>query len=44
MLKKYSAEKLVYLDESGVNTHMTKIYGRAMLVRCLFDFSTFNFC
>ena len=26
----YSPEKLVYLDESGVNTDMTRIYGRAM--------------
>ncbi len=25
-----SPEKLVYLDESGVNTNMTRIYGRAM--------------
>lgn len=26
----YSSETLVYLDESGVNTNMTRIYGRAM--------------
>lgn len=26
----YSPEKLVYLDESGVNTDMTRLYGRAI--------------
>ena len=26
----YSPEKLVFLDESGVNTNMTRIYGRAI--------------
>lgn len=29
-MTKYPVEKLVYLDESGVNTDMTRIYGRAM--------------
>ena len=29
-ISKYSPEKLVYLDESGVNTNMTRIYGRAI--------------
>lgn len=29
-ISKYSPEKLVYLDESGVNTDMTRIYGRAV--------------
>ena len=26
----YDKEKLVFLDESGVNTNMTRIYGRAL--------------
>lgn len=29
-VSEYSSEKLVYLDESGVNTDMTRIYGRAV--------------
>lgn len=29
-ITQYPPEKLVYLDESGVNTDMTRIYGRAM--------------
>lgn len=29
-ISEYSPEKLVYLDESGVNTDMTRIYGRAV--------------
>ena len=29
-MTKYPVEKLVYLDESDVNTDMTRIYGRAM--------------
>lgn len=30
IITKYPPEKLVYLDESGVNTDMTRIYGRAI--------------
>ena len=29
-LPNYAKEKLVFLDESGVNTNMTRIYGRSM--------------
>ena len=29
-ITEYPPEKLVYLDESEVNTDMTRIYGRAM--------------
>ncbi len=29
-ISEYSPEKFVYLDESGVNTDMTRIYGRAV--------------
>lgn len=29
-LSNYDIEKLVFLDESGVNTNMTRIYGRAL--------------
>lgn len=29
-LPNYDVEKLVFLDESGVNTNMTRIYGRAL--------------
>ena len=29
-LPNYTKEKLVFLDESGVNTNMTRIYGRAL--------------
>ena len=29
-INNYDKEKLVFLDESGVNTDMTRIYGRAM--------------
>lgn len=29
-ITKYLPEKLVFLDESGVNTDMTRIYGRTM--------------
>ncbi len=30
IITKYPPERLVYLDESGVNTDMTRIYGRAI--------------
>lgn len=29
-IQKYASDKLVFLDESGVNTDMTRIYGRAI--------------
>ncbi len=29
-LPNYAKEKLVFIDESGVNTNMTKIYGRSI--------------
>ncbi len=29
-LSEYDKEKLVFLDESGINTDMTRIYGRAL--------------
>lgn len=29
-LAKYDSDKLVFLDESGVNTNMTRIYGRSI--------------
>ena len=35
-LLNYNAEKMVFIDESGVNINMTKIYGRSLCgTRCV---------